>query len=661
VIAAAAAAVLVAGYGWKRTTDRSRTRTEDIPEMARLIGQERFAEAKALFDHAERVLGNDSALAAIRGQIIASMQVAVTPASARVEYQAYNDTSGTWTPLARSAGDTAHLPRGAKRWRATAAGFDTLLAASPRVPPALELTLDSAGSLPVGMVRIPGGRATAWITGLDPIEGMPLDSYLIDRYEVSNRAFKAFVDSGGYGNRAYWKYPFNGNGTTLTWKEAMSRFVDATGRPGPATWDLGDYPRGEGDFPVSGVSWYEAAAYAEFRQKSLPTVYNWVHAASTGMPEFIIPRSNFGGKGPAPRGSLLGESEFGLFDMAGNVREWQYNSSGEGRFALGGAWNDPTYMFTYAAVRDPLDRAPGNGFRLAEYRDGREPADAARDLPLAHRDYSEEKPVDDAAFRLILNQFSYDPTPLNAKSESVTDSTGWRHEVVSFDAAYGGDRVLAHLYLPTDHPPPFQTVVWYPGSGAIVARHFNADNEPWLVRSGYAYVVPIYWGTYERNAGVTSTWPTPTHRYVEQVTRQVKDFRRTVDYLVTRPEFDLAKLAYTGFSWGGRMGVLINAIEPRIKVAVLADGGLAAGRALPEVDQINFAPRIRIPVLMLNGKFDAIEPYESAQQPLFRMLGAPPDQKKHVVWNAAHGTYPQNEAQREILAWLERFLGPVGR
>ena len=51
----------------------------------------------------------------------------------------------------------------------------------------------------------------------------------------------------------------------------MAEFVDSTGRPGPATWQGGDYPEGQDDYPVSGVSWYEAAAYAEFAHKSLPT------------------------------------------------------------------------------------------------------------------------------------------------------------------------------------------------------------------------------------------------------------------------------------------------------------------------------------------------------------------------------------------------------
>jgi formylglycine-generating enzyme required for sulfatase activity len=44
----------------------------------------------------------------------------------------------------------------------------------------------------------------------------------------------------------------------------MALFVDKTDRPAPSTWDLGNYPVGQDDYPVDGVSWYEAAAYAEF-------------------------------------------------------------------------------------------------------------------------------------------------------------------------------------------------------------------------------------------------------------------------------------------------------------------------------------------------------------------------------------------------------------
>jgi pimeloyl-ACP methyl ester carboxylesterase len=123
---------------------------------------------------------------------------------------------------------------------------------------------------------------------------------------------------------------------------------------------------------------------------------------------------------------------------------------------------------------------------------------------------------------------------------------------------------------------------------------------------------------------------------------------------------NLDKLSYFGISWGGRWGAIIPAVEPRIKAVILVSGGLASGRAQPEVDQINYVTRVRQPVLMLNGKFDAIEPVETAQRPLFDLLGTAKDQKKWVVFDDDHGLpNHRNELAREALAWLDRYVGPV--
>jgi eukaryotic-like serine/threonine-protein kinase len=101
-----------------------------------------------------------------------------------------------------------------------------------------------------------------------------LPAYWIDRYEVTNREFKQFVNRGGYSNSRFWSQPFVKDRRTLSWGDAMTEFRDTTGRPGPSTWELGAYPEGQDDWPVSGVSWYEAAAYAASVGKQLPTVYH---------------------------------------------------------------------------------------------------------------------------------------------------------------------------------------------------------------------------------------------------------------------------------------------------------------------------------------------------------------------------------------------------
>ena len=81
---------------------------------------------------------------------------------------------------------------------------------------------------------------------------------------------------------------------------------------------MGDYPANQSDHPVAGVSWYEAAAYAEFAGKSLPTLHHWLGATSmptrTGRAPLVPdPLSNFSGNGPARVGTYQGIGPFGTY------------------------------------------------------------------------------------------------------------------------------------------------------------------------------------------------------------------------------------------------------------------------------------------------------------------------------------------------------------
>jgi dienelactone hydrolase len=140
---------------------------------------------------------------------------------------------------------------------------------------------------------------------------------------------------------------------------------------------------------------------------------------------------------------------------------------------------------------------------------------------------------------------------------------------------------------------------------------------------------------------------------------QSKDLGRSIDYLETRPEIDGKKLAYYGLSMGARLGPVLTAIEGRFKTSVLVAGGMGQAKPLPEMDAVNFAPRARIPVLMLNGRNDYAFPLETSQVPLFRLLGAPEKDKRHVVFDAGH-VPPRQLLIKETLDWLDRYLGPVG-
>jgi hypothetical protein len=110
--------------------------------------------------------------------------------------------------------------------------------------------------------------------------------------------------------------------------------------------------------------------------------------------------------------------------------------------------------------------------------------------------------------------------------------------------------------------------------------------------------------------------------------------------------------------WGAEMGGIIPAVEPRIKVCVLALVGLNFQRPLPAVDAINFVSRVKQPVLMLTGRYDFFYPVHSAQEPFFRLLGSRNDQKKHLLYDTGHNL-PRNEFIKETLKWFDQYLGPV--
>jgi dipeptidyl aminopeptidase/acylaminoacyl peptidase len=105
---------------------------------------------------------------------------------------------------------------------------------------------------------------------------------------------------------------------------------------------------------------------------------------------------------------------------------------------------------------------------------------------------------------------------------------------------------------------------------------------------------------------------------------------------------------------------VLLAQEPRFKTAILRLGGFPLVETHPSMDPFNFISRVKIPVLMMNGKYDYIFPYETSQVPMFESFGAPPEDKRHVTFKTAHGVFPhRNEMIRETLDWLDRYLGKI--
>jgi len=233
-----------------------------------------------------------------------------------------------------------------------------------------------------GMVLIPSGEflmgssendgQVGTSVGVDeiPLHKVSLDSYFIDRYEVTNGEYKLFVR--------------------------------ATGHPPPVdikeglySWKDGSPPEGQDDIPVTYVSWYDAEAYCRWAGKRLPTEEQWEKAAR-GTDHRQWPWGNdFKGEycnskytGPGRilvPGSLPEDvSPYGVYDMCGNVGEWTSSwflpypgssltreSYGKiYRIGRGGSWVMPALPYSRSAYRsntyEPEYKHRGLGFRCVK-------------------------------------------------------------------------------------------------------------------------------------------------------------------------------------------------------------------------------------------------------------------------------------------------------
>lgn len=667
-IGVAVALLMVAGLAYALTSRSRRERwARDValPQIQRYLDTDANDSAFLVATEVAAVIPNDPALNLMWPRFSRKTVFRTQPEGAKVYRSLYADTS-EWVLVGTTPTDSVLYPYGfpPSRLRIVKPGFRTVNRLSWRPIPG-PIVLDRENAPNPEMVRVSGGNFAGNLPGLNNIEPIELSDFLIDRQEITNREYKAFVAAGGYQKRGLWEDRFEKDGRELSWEEGIAAFTDKTGRPGPATWEVGDFPTGQAEYPVGGISWYEARAYAKFVGKSIPTLFHWGRAATTYWASLIIPASNLAGDGPLPVTGQRGMSGYGAFDMAGNVREWCLNAAGTNRYILGGGWTDASYAFNDAFTQHPMDRSPINGIRLVKYLTN-EPnlTLAQRPLLRALRDYSKERPVSDAVYSTFIRMYDYDRTPLNVRVEAIDSTIGIGvRETVTFDAAYGNERVIAHLFLPKGGRPPYQTVIYFPGSGAMYER--NSANllfsqMDFFLKSGRAVIHPVYKGTYERGDSTTirSDYTNETIFYRDYVLMWAKDFRRSIDYLATRADIDTARIAYFGYSWGGHLGGILPTIEPRVKAAVVYVAGLQMESSRPEVDPLNFLPRLKVPVLMLNGKNDHYFPIETSQKPFFRLLGTPPERKRHVIYEGGHFV-PRTQLIVETLGWLDKYLGPV--
>ena len=161
-----------------------------------------------------------------------------------------------------------------------------------------------------------------------------------------------------------------------------------------------------------------------------------------------------------------------MYDLAGNVKEWCFNEAGDDhrRIIRGGSWNEPSYNFLMQDVDDPTARMPTYGFRCVKY--DQKPDDRViAPVRRLRRPFEKSRRPLPPELASYLAHYEYDATAdLKIQPVARDQHPEWpdcRHEIVSIEAAYGGERFVIHLFWPRSASPPLETVVWYPGKCGI--------------------------------------------------------------------------------------------------------------------------------------------------------------------------------------------------
>jgi len=470
----------------------------------------------------------------------------------------------------------------------------------------------------------------------------------VSKTEVSNHEFKVFLDFGGYNNSDYWDFPTKINGREYSFDEVKSLFTDKYGKPGPKNWSYGEYPDGEDELPVNGVSWFEARAFARYKSLDLPNIYQWLDAAllsgfTSKLPE--LKNSNYNST-KLKNVNFQSKNLNLLPNIAGNVREWVINPHGNDRRSiLGGAFNTNKYTFNSFYSLNPLDRSIQNGFRLVKNFDNEIEENNSFNVRHIERNFDDEIDVSDEVFEVYKSQFDYPKTLLKVTTLEVkSPNPNYSIEKFEMDPPYSSDEKLYGFIISSkEFKNKSVPIIEFPTAGAIFSNKIIIDDNllksrKYMLDEGYSLIIPIYYNNYDREKSLKSWWPNESEEYKNAIIKIGKDFKRVIDYLETREDLDIKKLSYLGYSWGSVTSNILLAIDDRIKSAAIFIGGLMLQKSRKEIESHIYLRRIKIPILHIVGKLDGIFEYEDSFLPWNKLIGTPEEDKFIIaIDNAGHG------------------------
>ena len=311
--------VAIAGAGawrWQQQAARLEWARAVAPdEVSRLIDEQNYDGAFRVAGRALAVDPDDAYLRQVWAGASRPAAITSDPAGVEVFVKGYRADNAGWVHLGRTPLENTRIPGGLLRFRLTSEGLQPFEGAS-HWGRRLHFTLVRAGTSPAGMVWVPEGTA-----GLLAGPALPVKGFWIDRLEVTNREYKTFVDAGGYASPDYWTEPFMSHGRRLTWKEAMQQFTDTTGRAGPAPWEVGAYPEGQADYPVTGVKLVRSGCVPGVRWQ---VTAHGVSVAKGGRCRFVVRRHHSSQQLQPQRASASGNpARFGGVRHARHGRKCQ--------------------------------------------------------------------------------------------------------------------------------------------------------------------------------------------------------------------------------------------------------------------------------------------------------------------------------------------------
>ena len=239
-------ALTVAGAWWLKRSADARAVTRSIAEIRRLTGERDFFGAFVRARELQADAPGNAELAGLWNEFSVTRSITSDPPGAEMAIAVYNPEDAKWIDMGRTPLVSVQAPIGPVQIRVTKPGYVTTEDLAPLAgwPASISLVEEHAAASQTGLVRAAGPSPPSpfyLVPGADPVD-LEFPNFWIDRHETTNREYKAFVDAGGYQRRELWTHPFSKGGRTVTWDEAMASFRDATGRPGPSTWQAGTFP-----------------------------------------------------------------------------------------------------------------------------------------------------------------------------------------------------------------------------------------------------------------------------------------------------------------------------------------------------------------------------------------------------------------------------------